>query len=120
MSTGHMRNNNDNAVYNARIPYMRALSSRIRRAACLLLLMHTTLMSASDWRAPEQQLARKVAAVTGPGAVAMDFVNKSSLDRPDVEAIQHGLVNELASLGVLSVSPDQAVATVRVTFSENL
>ena len=115
-----MRSNHDNAVYNARIPHMRALSSRILRAACLLLLMHTTLMSASDWRVPEQQLARKIAAVTGPGAVATEFANKSSLDRPDVEAIQRGLVNELASLGVLSVSPDQAVATARVTLSENL
>ena len=26
---------------------------------------------ATDWSAPEQQLARKIVAVTGPGAVAL-------------------------------------------------
>ena len=121
ISTGPMQNDNDNAVYNARIRDMRASSSRIP-CACLLLviLTQTTVLSASDWRSPEEQLARKIVAVTGPGAVAIDFVNKSSLDGPDVESIQRGLLNELVSLGVLSVSPDRAVATVRVTLSENL
>jgi len=116
-----MRSDNDNAVYNARIPHMRALSSRIPCTWLLLvMLMSATVMSASDWRIPEEQLARKIAAVTGPGAIAMDLVNRSSLDRPDVESIERGLMNELGSLGVRYVSSDQAAATVQITLSESL
>ncbi len=117
-----MRGGKDNAVYNARIPYMRASSSRFSIAACflMLMLMHAPTILASDWRAPEEQLARKIAAATGPGAVSMELVNRSSLDRPDIEAIRRGLMTELSALGVRYVSADQAAATVRVTLSENL
>jgi len=117
-----MRSAGDNAVYNARIPHMRVSSSRFPRAACflVLLLTHALTIWASDWRVPEEQLARKIAAVTGPGAVALDLVNRSSLDHSDVEAIHRGLLTELASLGVRFVNADQAAATVQVTLSENL
>src|SRR5580704_11400576 len=55
-----------NAVYNSRIPHMRAWSSRFPRAACLCVLMltHVPLILASDWRAPAEQLARKIAAAS--------------------------------------------------------
>jgi hypothetical protein len=117
-----MRRANDNAVYNARIPHMRASSSRLPRAACLLVLMltHAPVILASDWRAPEEQLARKIAAATGPGAVALDIANRSSLSRADVEEIRRGLMTELAGLGVRVVNADQAAATVQITLSENL
>jgi hypothetical protein len=84
------------------------------------MLMHAPGMRVSDWHAPEEQLARKIAAATGPGAVALDLVNRSSLDRPDVEAIRRGLMAELATLGVRYVSADQAAATVQISLSENL
>lgn len=117
-----MRSDNGNAVYNARIPHMRASSSRVPRAACflLLMLMHAPAMLASNWSAPAEQLARKIAAATGPGAVALDLVNQSSLDRPDIESIRRGLLTELSALGVRYVGADQAAATVQVTLSENL
>jgi hypothetical protein len=117
-----MRSASDNAVYNARIPHMRASSLRLPRAACifLLMLMHVPMIRASDWRAPEEQLARKVAAATGPGAVEMELVNRSSLSHADVEEIRRGLVSELATLGVRLVSADQAAATLQITLSENL
>jgi hypothetical protein len=113
---------NDNAVYNARIPHMRASSSRFRRAVCFLALMltHVPIVLASDGRVPEQQLARKIVAATGPGALALDVVNRSSLSRPDVEEIRRGLQSELSALGVRFVNADQAAATVRITLSENL
>ncbi|HXM24007.1 MAG TPA: hypothetical protein VN948_22310 [Terriglobales bacterium] len=117
-----MRSANVNAVYNARIPHMRAPSSRFPRAACLfvLMLMRAPMILASDWRPPEEQLARKIAAATGPGAVALDLVNRSSVNRPDVEEIRRGLLTELAALGVRFVNADQAAATVQITLSENL
>jgi hypothetical protein len=113
---------NDNAVYNARILHMSFPSSRFRRVACFfaLMLMYAPMILASDWRAPEEQLARKIAAAAGPGAVAMDVANKSSLSRPDAEEIRRGLTSGLAALGVRLVNADQAAATVQVTLSENL
>jgi hypothetical protein len=117
-----MQSANHNAVYNARIPHMRTSSSRFPRAVCflVLMLMHAPMIWASDWHAPQAQLARKIAAATGPGAVALDLVNRSSLDHPDVEAIRRGLMTELAALGVRFVNADQAAATVQITLSENL
>jgi hypothetical protein len=117
-----MQRAGDNAVYNARILHMRASLSRLPRAACLFLLMamYASTVLASDWRAPEGQLARKIAAATGPGAVALEVVNRSSLGRADVAEIQRGLIDELAPLGVRMVDADQAAATVQITLSENL
>src|SRR5579864_5824234 len=113
---------NDNAVYNSRIAHMRAWLLRFSRAACflVLLLMHAPVIFATDWRAPEEQLARKIAAATGPGAAALDLLNRSSLSRTDVEEIRRGLLSELATLGVRLVNADQAAATVQITLSENL
>jgi hypothetical protein len=86
----------------------------------VLMLMPAPLIMANDWRAPAEQLAQKIAAATGPGAVALDLVNRSSVDRAEVEAIRRGLMTELAALGVRNVRADQAAATVQITLSENL
>jgi hypothetical protein len=117
-----MPSGGDNAVYNARILYMRASLSRLPRAVCVLLLIvtHAPMALAGDWRAPEEQMARKIAAATGPGAVALEVVNRSSLGHADVGEIQRELIKELASLGLRMASADQAAATVRITLSENL
>lgn len=117
-----MPSGKDNAVYNSRIPRMHASASRLPRAACLLvlMLMHAPIILASDWRVPEEHLAQKIAATTGPGAVGLDVMNRSSLSRAEVEEIRRGLITTLGALGVRLVSADQAAATVQVTFSENL
>src|SRR5262249_12172920 len=116
------RRDGHNAVYNARIPYMRALSSRFPRVSYFLVLMwmYVPMTMAGDWRAPEEQLARKIVAVTGPGRVALDAVNSSSLTFGEVEAIRSGLLAELATLGLRPAGADQAAVTMQVTFSENL
>src|SRR5208282_5932659 len=95
---------------------------RFARTACflVLVLMQAPLILANEWRASEEQLARKIAAATGPGAVALDVTNQSSLSRADVEEVRRGLLTELGSLGVRLVNADQAAATVQITFSENL
>jgi hypothetical protein len=109
----------DNAVYNARIPHMCASSSRFL-CTLVLMLMHVPMIMASDWRAPEDQLARKIAAATGPGTVALDVVNRSSLSRTDVDEIRRGVNTALAGLGIRFVTADRSAATVKITFSENL
>jgi hypothetical protein len=109
------------AVYNARIPEMLCSSSglRVRWAWCLLLLVAPAAWAA-DWRRPESQLAEKIAAITGPGVVALELNNRSSLGATEVEVIRRGLSDALSNSGVRISQPDQAAATVRVTLSESL
>jgi hypothetical protein len=109
-------------VYNSTIPYMAFLPSRwLRSAGALLVLMGlSTFCVASDWGAAEQQLSGKIAAATGPGAVALDITNRSSLGRADFDDIRRGLTTELASLGLRFVRPEQAAITVQISISEDL
>jgi hypothetical protein len=106
-------------VYNSRNPQMLVPSSRVLWVLCALLPF-TQVAYASDWRTPESQLAAKVAAVTGPGVIALQVSNRSSISPSDVESIHRGLAGSLAILGVRTAEPDQAAATVAVTLSENL
>jgi hypothetical protein len=76
--------------------------------------------SAADWNGPEQQLARKIVAVTGPGAVALTVENRSSLGKRDQEIIQNGLRSALEAVGIRFVNAEQAAAAVTITLSENL
>jgi hypothetical protein len=116
------------AVYNSAIPVL--ILNTVNRAitsACLLRFIRFFLVVAAlaaaafanDWSVPEQQLARKIAAVTGPGAVALTIENRSSLGRRDNEIVQNGLRSELAALGLRFVSAEQSAATVTVSLSEN-
>jgi len=117
-----MSSASNNAVYNARILHMDDSSSPFRRVACIfaLMLIYAPAILASDWRTLEEQLARKISAATGPGAVALDVANKSSISHQDTDEIRRGLTSELATLGVRSANADQAAATVQITLSENL
>lgn len=116
-----MRSIRHNPVYNSRIPSMR-ISLGIRRAAhgLMLVLLFASTASASDWQAPAGQLARKIAAITGPGAVLVNVVNRSSLASAEVEDIHRRLLTELAAFGVRRAGSDQAAVTVAVTLSQNL
>jgi hypothetical protein len=114
------------AVYNPRITLvgMLILLLRLLRAAGFLFvavfLLRGPMAMAADWAAPEAQLAGKIVAATGPGAVALDIANHSSISRADVAEISRGLRSQLAASGVQFVNPDQAAATVQVSLSEDL
>jgi hypothetical protein len=75
---------------------------------------------AADWTVPEQQLARKIVAVTGPGTVALTFENHSSLGRRDSDIIQNGLRSALGQAGIRFATPEQAAASITISLSENL
>jgi hypothetical protein len=107
------------AVYNLRNLEMLVPSSRVRWVLCVLLLF-SPIAHASDWHQPEAQLSQRIAAVTGPGIVALEVTNRSSITASDVEVIRRELTSYLASSGVRVWQPDQAAGTVRVTLSENL
>ena len=83
------------------------------------ILSLTILAQAADWNAAEQQLARKIVTVTGPGAVAVTLENRSSLGKRESEAVQNGLHYALEQLGIRFTEADQAAATVAISLSEN-
>jgi hypothetical protein len=92
------------------------------RLACLSLLVAglPPLSIAADWALPEHQLAQKIVAASGPGAIYLEVTNRSSLGAKQAEEITRGLNAQLASLGARFVAPDQAAVTVKVSLSENL
>ncbi len=116
-----MRGCDPNPVYNARNQEMPLLRAYSFQALCfLLLIVPAAAVSATDWRASDTQLARKIVAATGPGAVALEVTNRSSLSSTETDDIRRGLLTELAALGVHSAGVDQAAATVQVSLSENV
>jgi hypothetical protein len=117
------------AVYNSVIP--KVILNTVKRASHLALPLCFALYSfllipglvissfAADWNVPEQQLARKIVAVTGPGAVALTVENRSSLSRRESDIVSDGLHSALEKLGLRFVKPEQAAATVTISLSEN-
>jgi hypothetical protein len=98
---------------------MMRLSSRLRWALCLCVLI-SQLSFASDWRDPVSQLAAKIIAATGPGVVALEIHNRSSISSAETEEIRRELTSLLATSGVRIWQPDQAAANIKLTLSENL
>jgi hypothetical protein len=86
----------------------------------LAILLLAPNVFATDWSAPEQQLASKIASATGPGAFAINVVNRSSLSPSQTEEIRRGLLADLTTLGVRATSADAASGTVNITLSEGL
>ncbi len=91
------------------------------RAALIVLFICGVVRSAvaGDWNGPAQQLARKIVAVTGPGAVAVTVENRSSLSKKDLDTISSLLHVELEAAGARPAAPEQSSATATVTLSEN-
>ena len=116
------------AVYNSAIPDVIlntvncALRPAVRMRVASLFAFFVFLLAtahAVDWSTPEQQLAHKIVAVTGPGAVALTVDNRSSLTKRENEIVQNGLRVALEGLGLRFVKPEQAAATVTISLSEN-
>jgi hypothetical protein len=106
------------AGYNSRILQM--LPSSCARCLCCAFLLLSQLALGADWKRPAAQLAEKISSLTGPGVIALEVTNRSSIPAAEVEQIRHLLVSELATSGVRVWQPDQASAMASVTLSENL
>jgi hypothetical protein len=115
------------AVYNSAIPddsrntvnHTSLSWSRLVLKLSIVMLSLALAARAVDWSAPEQQLARKIVAVTGPGAVELTVQNRSSLSRREQEIVQNGLRSALETLGLRFVKAEQAAASVTISLSEN-
>ena len=108
------------AIYNSR-SLQTATPRRLRHLVICLsaFFFLPVLLRADDLAGSEQQLARKIAAITGPGAVALTVENRSSLTAKETDTIRNELRAGLESLSVHIVVEDQAAASVSVTLSEN-
>jgi hypothetical protein len=74
---------------------------------------------AATWDQPASDLARQIAALTGPGPTRLILQNASTLPAGDVPVIRRLLEQDLRRLGVLPGGSDSATL-IRVTLSENL
>jgi len=110
-----------NVILNSvsRAPYGEQTFPIVALLFVLVLAGFPALAAAADWNIPEQQLARKVVAVTGGGPLSLGFANRSSLGRRDAEIIQNGLRSALESAGARFTKAD-AAPTVSISLSENL
>jgi hypothetical protein len=86
----------------------------------VVILASAIAGSATDWSAPEQQLARKIVALAGSGSMSLTVENRSSLGRRDSEIVQNGLRTALESMGARFVANDPAATVVTISLSENL
>ena len=72
------------------------------------------------WTSPAAALVQRIVAKAGPGtAVTLTVKNLSSLSDSDVNAVRTQLVSELNASGVRVVAPEQSMADLRITLSEN-
>jgi len=98
-------------------------SRRLNRLLPLLLFGLICLparLGASAFGDTARQLAHKIASVTGPGLVALEVNNRSSLDEKSEHEARSALEAQLRTEGVRSAKPDEAMGTVEVTLSESM
>jgi hypothetical protein len=104
------------------IPLLPSLLTALLTAlfAALFTTLFTANAFASNLGDTARQLADRVAAVTGPGSIALEVANRSSLDEKAVREVKGALQGELRAQGVRMVSADQAMGAVNVVLSESL
>jgi hypothetical protein len=111
--------------YNQRIPHMWARNSSGRWLGWLSSFMLVTIfLSASLFASPfadaARQLAHKIVTASGPGAFALEFANRSSLDDKSVREMRSALEAQLHVEGVHITKAEQATGTIEVVLSESL
>lgn len=107
---------------NSRVPGMRRLLA-LRLTSALpfvLALLFGSPANAENWASTQAQLAGKIVSAAGPGTMAVEVLNRSSLSPSTADDIRRNLLTQLAVLGARFVPPEQAAATVRVSLSEDL
>ena len=90
------------ARYNLRDPMKDARRLTMRLSVCLWLALGCTAWGqvVDSWMAPATELARQIAALTGPGAISLSVRNDSSIAASEVPVIRQRLQVALNALGV--------------------
>lgn len=91
--------------------------------ACLVCLMQAVSAAQPDsipLPATTNEFVQQILSRSAsPSAVAVTFQNVSSLPPQSQESVQNGIFNAFRSANVRLVKPEQAVAEVQITFSED-
>jgi hypothetical protein len=82
------------------------------------LLWAAAAYAANSWDAPSSEMAREIAAITGPGRISLKINNRSSISTDEIPAIRKALDKELHAAGVV-VQAKNASSDVRLTLSQN-
>ena len=91
----------------------------MRVALMLYVAVCVNAVWSQGFSGPEAELAEKILAITGPGAMAVTVTNRSGLGSQTADEIRRGLLTELASRGERFANAEQATATVEIFLSEN-
>jgi hypothetical protein len=102
--------------YNAPNPMSHWTRQSLIAAVVLVCALAAAAASFTD---PAAQMARDIAAVTGPGSVAITVHNTSSLTHEEAGQVRHEIEKQLRDAGVRSTSEASAVAEISLTLSEN-
>ena len=111
------------ASYNQRNQQMESRATDLRLTgltSLLVILLLPPLLFASNQSDAARQLADRIAAVTGPGTLAFDLTNRSSLDDKSVREVRSAIQAELRIYGVSTAAADQSIGHVNVVLSESL
>lgn len=82
------------------------------------LLCAAAAWAANSWDAPSSEMAKQIAAITGPGTVSLKISNRSSISTDDIPGVRKALDRELHAAGVI-VQAKNASSDVRLTLSQN-
>jgi hypothetical protein len=97
--------------------------SRSLRHTCVLAAFafaFAGVCAAANWSSPAQELARKIAAITGPGAAFVSIENQSSLSASDIADFRRELFEQLRTVGIRPTERPAAYFDVKVIASENM
>jgi hypothetical protein len=109
-----------NLRVNLRIPGMLSSFSSRFFSSLLFALLFLVEASAQNWAGAEGLLVGKIASATGPKTMALEVLNRSSLNAALSDDIRRNLLTQLAATGVRFLTAEQAAVSVRVTLSEDL
>ena len=103
----------------------RALAPALVGAALVLLLFLSPQLRAqsapTNWNEAARELARQTAEKVGsPSNISLTVKNASSLPAGDVAEIRHAIESQLSSSGMRIVKPEQSVADLQLTLSQNV
>jgi hypothetical protein len=96
-----------------------ARKSRSFYALVVCTLSLLAPMHAQKWGGAQAELAAKIVALTGPGTISVELINKSSLSRNEADEIRRGILTELAARGAQFVTAERAATTVKIYLSED-
>jgi hypothetical protein len=84
------------------------------------LLLCVSAAGQSRWEASAEEMARKIATVTGPGTATLEVQNASALSSSEIPSIRHALEAQLRTAGIQLRAQHDSANAIRVTVRENV